>query len=157
MDGVLSIYLNCRNALMKWVSLLVLMVLNSACAGGAEQGTVNGWRIELVQSGGVAGLKRTTTVTGSGDYEVVNRAGNVVIQRLLSKTELAELDGRVTSSGLQKINNATNNVKSRCRDCYQYHLSIETENELLEMRVDSISLKNSPYHPVVSFLLLLAK
>lgn len=157
MYGVLSPYLNDWNGSMKWFSQFVLVVLISACAGCAAQEPVNGWRIELVQSGGVAGLMRTTRVESTGEFSVVNRAGDTLVQRIMTAEELAYVEELISRVGSQKHEKMSRSVTSRCRDCYHYHVTIETGSGLLDENIDSISLKNSPYRTLINELLKMGK
>lgn len=137
------------------LTLLVLAV-TSACAlartaAPAPQAIPSpegNWTLELVQSGGFAGVHLSVEVTSGGQLTATNvRSGRTSTQNLPPNT-MAELRRLIPQAEISDVAGKP----SSCADCFVYELTLKSDSETIQMQADDTTLGNSPAQPLISLL-----
>ncbi len=131
-----------------WLSLtLMLAALASAC-GPAEivpsapqplPSPVQSWEISLTQSGGLAGVSLTVTVSSAGQLTAEDHRSGRRVTRSLSPQEITSL-AALYASDLQVIRQP---ARSGCADCFVYDLEASYGGRVTSIHADDTTLEAS--------------
>jgi hypothetical protein len=129
---------------------------DTAATAGYSANSGNTWVVTLTQSGGIAGVMRTLTVSSSGVMDVTERVDSMVTSRILSAVEFEHLQSLVMGTGSQKNRATENSVNRQCRDCMQFQLTVHNAGKELRYTADSSGLASYPHYLLITTLLRLA-
>jgi len=107
-----------------------------------------GWSMQLVQTGGFAGVNLIIRVTSAGDGEAHDlRTGRAAPLRL-SAGELAELDNLRRTLPAQQ----TTLRPSACADCFTYELEVVSKARTIRVQADDTALSASGAQTLIDYL-----
>lgn len=146
-----------KKTLLRSLSVLMLISLY-ACESSKKmdvQASVykqHQWTVVLAVSGGIAGWMKNISVDASGNVIINDLKRNENTRKILNNSEL-KIFSRLVEQ-LRDVNNATEHENSaiRCKDCFQYKLSIRWQNQQILMSLNDINLSESKANKVVLFL-----
>lgn len=107
------------------------------------------WVLHMTQSGGFAGLHRSIEITSNGKMTVQDLRTDQTVTQDLSSGSLAILEGLISRSNFKQ---AAPTRSSNCADCFGYSLTLQTSDGEFTVELDDITLSNSGFAPLVSFL-----
>jgi hypothetical protein len=107
------------------------------------------WTIEMNQSGGIMGLSRSIEISSDGKYTVTDEHADKTIEGQLSTNELAQVQELVKTLEPAKV---TSVEQTGCADCFVYTIVIQGEGKSSPAQVNDITLKDSGFAPLVTFL-----
>lgn len=137
------------------IRILFVLLLCGLVACGAFPGAGDSlpdlsgeWSITLIQSGGIAGLQRTLTVTSDGQVTALEMRSDRSGSLQLSPGELAALEQLVAASSFVR----PTRTDSGCADCFLYDLQIQSPAGSVGFQLDDVTLPDSGLQPLVAYL-----
>lgn len=107
-----------------------------------------GWRIEMLVTGGFAGIRRSIQVASTGEVVVRDLDSNKLVDLELDQSDLESIGTQVIS--ITQLPSAEN---QSCNDCFIYELDITLEGKQLSSSFNDEDLFNSDIVSLVNELM----
>lgn len=146
----------------KFLSILIMTLFMTACTFPLSQAAEriastptlpadlgDTWTIDMTQSGGIMGLRRSVEISSDGKYTVIDERMNKSVSGVLSTNELARLKEIISTLKME----AQTPKQSVCADCFVYDIEIQSNDETIRLPLDDITLPESGMEPLVSALI----
>jgi hypothetical protein len=106
------------------------------------------WEVELVVSGGFAGVERKVEVDSSGKYEVEDLQTGAKVEGTLPAATLAQIEEELTGA----CQSDGTGRPPACADCFNYSLEVTTGSSAYHLVLNDLSLSESPAAPLIQSL-----
>ncbi len=140
-----------------WPLFIALFVLVGACSAGhsAPQGppAAPRWQVMLDVSGGVRGIATSLAVDADGAVVVRDARHGLQVEGRTTEIQNRALTQLVDA--LEARSPTPRTDTGHCADCINYALRITTARGRHGVRLDTLSLRDSSYRPLVEELLAL--
>ena len=138
------------------ISLVIIVIIISSCSQLKSipqplPSPSSKWTVTLNQSGGIAGVLLTATVSSDGQLTAEDQRSHRSVTQTLPSQTLTKLNQLVSSTSVS----ATSTPQSGCADCFIYDLEIQTEESNFQVHVDDVTMKNSGAADLIAFVIKL--
>jgi hypothetical protein len=105
------------------------------------------WTVELVVSGGFAGIEHKLEIDSSGGYQAEDVQAGTKVEGSLSAEMLAMVEGQ-----LPLVCQPSPGRPPACADCLQYSIEVTSASGNYQVVLNDVSLAQSPMAPLVDTL-----
>jgi len=147
-----------RYEMSKSISFVVLIaaLLVSSCSALSSQQVLytppaltDGWTVNMIQSGGIMGMKRSIFVSSDGSYTIMDLRTEKTVSSTLTDAQLTGLKAMITAIEFS----APQIPSAACADCFMYDIEIQGSGQKMIVQLDDTSLPDSAMEPLVDFLI----
>jgi hypothetical protein len=108
--------------------------------------------VELAISGGFAGVKQLISLDSTGQLQASDRKRNVTITKQAPDSLVAEVGKLIIKGTSQHTEKLKRKRSTDCRDCFEYRLTITTDNKLTTARISGLPTNDSAHWALVQLL-----
>lgn len=105
------------------------------------------WTVNMIQTGGIMGMKRSILVSSDGKYQVLDQRTQKSANGTLTESQRNEVKGSLTG-----LKFTAPNLPSACADCFIYNIEIESNGQKMKIQLDDTTLPGSGFEPLVGSL-----
>ncbi len=133
--------------------MLSAALLLTACASSSDQilytppALSDDWSVNMIQTGGIMGMKRSILISSDGAYQVLDQRTQKSATGTLTEAQRAEV--KETLTGLKFT---APSLPSACADCFIYNIEIESNGQKMKIQLDDTTLPGSGFEPLVDSL-----
>jgi hypothetical protein len=106
------------------------------------------WTVKLTQSGGFAGVLLIIEVSSDGHLNAQDERAQRSVAQTLSDETIARMSSLISNTKLSR--GAV--PSSGCADCFIYDLEIRSDGQVVEGRVDDVTIGDSGAADLIAFL-----
>lgn len=161
-NGTRSKVLQVRNCGLSLLFMVVTGLL--ACNSGQHISTAEAaasaghtWSIEIQLSGGFAGIDQQVLLDNTGKLTSINNKSGKRHGTRADTSLMAHAGELVTTRPLATTPQPGQGLPIGCADCINYNINIVSNGRRLIIRLNTLSLKSSPYGDLVKKMVVAAQ
>lgn len=105
------------------------------------------WSVNMIQSGGIMGMKRSITIAADSKYTILDQRTEQTVTGTLTANQTAELKQTLTT-----LQYTVPEIPAVCADCFVYEIEIQSNGSKMIVELDDTSLPGSGCESLVEFL-----
>ena len=112
------------------------------------------WSVEIELSGGIAGIEQQILLDNTGRLTSINNKSGKRLGARADASLMAYAGEWVKARPLATTNQPLHNLPIGCADCINYNINIVSNGRRLIIRLNTLSLKSSPYGDLVKRMIV---